>query len=113
MADEELGIVLIVLGVVLMVVGFIFWPICAIGVVLLIVGIVLLATERTRTQAYAMPGYGYPAQPPYMYPPQPPAAGAPVPQAPYTQPPCPVCGSPLSWVPQYGRWYCSRCQAYR
>lgn len=94
-----------------MVVGFFFWPICAVGLVLLIVGIVMVAQDRTRTQAYAP--YGYAAQPPYAYPPQPPAGGVPVPQAPYSQPVCPVCGSQLTWVPQYGRWYCGRCQAYR
>lgn len=114
MAEEEIGIVLIVLGVVFMVLGIFFLPICAIGFVLLIVGIVLMVTERQKMQAYGYPGYGYAGQPPYAYPPQPPAAGgAPVPPAPYTQPACPVCGSQLTWVPQYGRWYCSRCQAYR
>lgn len=111
MPEEELGIVLIVLGVVFMVLGFLFWPVCAVGIVLLVIGIVLMVSERTRAQAYAP--YGYPSQPPYAYPPQPPAAGMPVPQAPYTQPVCPVCASPLTWVPQYGRWYCTRCQAYR
>ena len=113
MADEEIGIVLIVLGIVFMVIGVFLWPVCALGLVLLIIGIVLIATERTRTQAYAYPGYGYPAQPPYGYPPQPPGVGAPVPPAAPGQPLCPVCGSPLTWVPQYGRWYCSRCLAYR
>ncbi len=113
MAEEEIGVVLIVLGVVFMLVGIFAWPICGVGLVLLIVGIVLVAQERGRAQAYAYPGYGYPGQPPYVYPPQPPAGGMPVPQAPPTQPACPVCGSQLSWVPQYGRWYCTRCQAYR
>ena len=28
-------------------------------------------------------------------------------------PPCPICGTPLLWVPAYGRWYCARCKAYR
>ena len=111
MAEEEIGIVLIVLGVVLMVVGIVFWPICGIGLVLLIVGIVLFATERSRAQAY-MP-YGYGAAPPYAYPQQPPTAPAPVPQGAYTPPVCPVCGSQLTWVPQYARWFCTRCQAYR
>ena len=22
------------------------------------------------------------------------------------QPPCPSCGQPLTWIPQYSRWYC-------
>ncbi len=33
----------------------------------------------------------------------------------YAPPPtyCPQCGSPLQWVPQYGRGYCPQCGAYR
>src|SRR6266568_2799486 len=27
--------------------------------------------------------------------------------------PCPVCGSPMTWYPQYQRWYCPRCAQYR
>ena len=26
---------------------------------------------------------------------------------------CPVCGQPLAWIAQYGRWYCSGCAQYR
>lgn len=113
MADEGIGIVLIVVGVVLMFVGLVSGFVCAIGLVLLVVGIILLATERTRAPMYAYPGYGYPAQPPYGYPPQFPGAAAPAPPAATGQPVCPVCGSALAWVPQYSRWYCSRCGAYR
>jgi predicted membrane channel-forming protein YqfA (hemolysin III family) len=114
MAEEEVGLVLIVLGIVLMAIGVFLWPICAVGFVLLIVGVILYATERSRIRAYAYPGYGYPGQPPYGYPPPPGvAAPAPPPPAQPGQPLCPVCGSALMWVPQYGRWYCSRCVAYR
>jgi hypothetical protein len=113
MADEELGVALIVIGVVLMIAGFIIPLICGVGIILLIVGIILLVTAQSRSPQLVAPGYGYPGAPPYGYPAQPPAAGAPVAPAPYTQPPCPMCGSPLSWIPQYGRWYCYRCQAYR
>jgi len=28
------------------------------------------------------------------------------------QPKCPVCGSPLVWVQQYRRWYCTKCNKY-
>src|SRR5438876_348973 len=38
------------------------------------------------------------------YPPYPPPA---VPAA------CPVCGSPMTWYPQYSRWYCHTCGQYR
>ncbi len=27
--------------------------------------------------------------------------------------PCPVCGGPMVWYPQYQRWYCPRCAQYR
>ena len=27
--------------------------------------------------------------------------------------PCPVCGGPMTWYPQYQRWYCPRCVQYR
>lgn len=26
--------------------------------------------------------------------------------------PCPRCGGPLAWVPEYQRYYCGRCSAY-
>lgn len=117
MADQELGIILIVLGVVFMILGVVFAPICGLGLVLLIIGIILAATHTPSTP-YAPYPYAYqppaaPTAPSQAYPPQPPAAGQPVPNAPYQQPSCYVCGSPLMWVPQYGRWYCSRCQSYR
>jgi len=38
------------------------------------------------------------------YPPYPPPA---VPAA------CPVCGSPMTWYPQYSRWFCHTCGQYR
>jgi hypothetical protein len=54
-----------------------------------------------------------PAATPYQYqpaavapaPPTPPAA------APGTTP-CPRCGRPLTWIPQYSRWYCYSDQQY-
>jgi len=111
MPENETGIVLIVLGVVLMAGGIFFWPICGLGIVLLIVGVILLAARPNQPMYYA-------PQPPYAYaPPQ--APSQPAPGAPaaapgvYTPPACPVCGTPLTWVAQYGRWFCTRCQAYR
>ncbi len=113
MANDDAGIALIVVGVVLMVFGFFAPPICGIGVILLIVGVVLVVMDRSRT-----PMYAYPAYPAYPYPPAGPAAPPQGPGAagtPGMAPPsvCPVCASPLTWIPQYGRWYCYRCQAYR
>ncbi len=119
MAEQDLGIILIVLGVVFMVIGVFFLPICGLGLVLLIIGIILAATNRPAQPYYTapygapQPGYAPPGAATQPYPPQPPVAGQPVPGAPFQQPSCYVCGSPLTWVPQYGRWYCSRCQSYR
>lgn len=41
-----------------------------------------------------------------------PAGYGPV-QAPIAPAACPVCGRPMTWVPQYQRWYCASCQQYR
>ena len=29
-----------------------------------------------------------------------------------TQPTCPTCGRPLTWIPQYQRWYCYNDKKY-
>jgi hypothetical protein len=51
---------------------------------------------------------------PYGYGPGPGFAPGPAsPQAPPTPAPCPVCGSPMMWYPQYQRWYCATCATYR
>ena len=114
MSNHELGIVLIVLGVVFMAFGFLFVPVCGLGFVLLIIGIILVATSpSTPAYYYPQPAYGAPGAPPPMYPAQSPAAGPPAAPAASQQPSCYVCGTPLTWVAQYGRWYCGRCQSYR
>lgn len=102
MSDRDTGVALIVIGAVLMLVGVFFWPLCGIGILLLIIGIVMAAAGGAQPAYYPPPYYPYPPQAP-----QAPVAG---PQAP---PNCPVCGQPLSWIAQYGRWYCARCQQYR
>jgi hypothetical protein len=118
MPEQDLAVALIVIGAVLMILGGLvpfMSLLCGLGVILLIVGVILVAAAPPRS-AYYGPRYAYPGYaPPYAYPPQPPAAGmsVPGPQTQYTQPTCYVCGSVLTWVPQYGRWYCSRCQSYR
>jgi hypothetical protein len=80
------------------------------GILLLVVGVILVAVTPRQPMFYAPPpaAYGYPPQQPGAAP-----GAAPVSPGTYTPPACPVCGSPLTWVPQYGRWYCGRCQAYR
>ena len=55
----------------------------------------LLVRPPLRQPGY--PGYGYG----YMPPP-------PMPMAQY----CPSCGKPMTFVPQYNRWYCNYCQKY-
>jgi len=42
------------------------------------------------------------------------AQAAPVQQQPSTQtlPLCPSCGKPLTWIPQYQRWYCYNDKKY-
>ncbi len=34
------------------------------------------------------------------------------PQQQSTQPTCPTCGRPLTWIPQYQRWYCYNDKKY-
>ncbi|MGQ0796401.1 MAG: hypothetical protein ACT4OI_00840 [Methanobacteriota archaeon] len=97
MAEREMGTTLILVGVILIVGGLLvpFLPfLCGIGVILLIIGIILAIVGQPRPVYYAAPGmYPYAAPPPAV--------------------PCPVCGQPLTWVPQYGRWWCGTCQQYR
>lgn len=46
-----------------------------------------------------------------------PIGGVPYGYGPYRAPPvsaaCPVCGGPMTWYPQYQRWYCPTCAQYR
>ncbi len=42
--------------------------------------------------------------------PQQAAAGQPAQSA--SQPTCPTCGRPLTWIPQYQRWYCYNDKKY-
>ncbi len=114
MPENEAGIILVVVGVLLMAFGIFFFPICGLGIVLLIIGVVLIVAQPSQPMYYApAPPYAYgPPQAPA--PPVQPAMGTAAPGAGgYTPPGCPVCGTPLTWVAQYGRWYCARCQAYR
>ncbi len=61
------------------------------------------------------PGTAAPPAAAYQYQPAPSAPAAP-PMAPAAAPgttPCPRCGRPLTWIPQYSRWYCYSDQQYR
>ena len=44
--------------------------------------------------------------------PQAPAQITNQPQQQSTQPLCPTCGKPLTWIPQYERWYCYNDKKY-
>ena len=48
---------------------------------------------------------------PMVAQPQPTAQPTPQPQQPQ-QPVCPTCKGPLSYIQQYQRWYCYKCQKY-
>lgn len=87
---------LVVLGLVLLIIGIVTSFLC-IGIPIAIAGLVLLIYGLVKEEP--RPAFAYPVYPP-VYLPQSTAL-------------CPVCGSPLQWVPQYGRWYCPRCGAYR
>ncbi|HEY4704372.1 MAG TPA: hypothetical protein VII27_01370 [Thermoplasmata archaeon] len=87
---------LVVLGAVLLIIGVLTALFC-VGIPIAIVGLVLLIYGLVKEEPRPM----------YMYPGYAPVY---VPQATAL---CPVCGSPLQWVPQYSRWYCQRCGAYR
>lgn len=89
---------LIVLGIVLLVIGILTSWFC-VGIPIAIAGFVILiygaVKENRPVVMYA---------PPYV--PVYPGAAAPAAA-------CPVCGSPLQWVAQYQRWFCTRCNQYR
>jgi sporulation protein YlmC with PRC-barrel domain len=53
-----------------------------------------------KPQVQAQSQATYQQQPPVQQPSQ---AAAPQQQS---QPMCPTCGKPLTWIPQYKRWYC-------
>lgn len=59
----------------------------------------------------ATPGMPY-AAPGAAAPMPPPAAPAMAPPAAAGSTPCPRCGRPLTWIPQYSRWYCYSEQQY-
>ena len=97
MVDQETGVALIAIGFALIVIGLFLsflGPVCGLGIVLLVVGVIIAAVGQPRPVYYQAPPGAYPAVAASTYP-------------------CPVCRSPLTWVPQYGRWWCGTCQAYR
>jgi len=53
-----------------------------------------------KPQAYAQSTYQQPTQ------------SQPTQQPQTSQPMCPTCGKPLTWIPQYQRWYCYNDKKY-
>ena len=53
-----------------------------------------------------------PQQQQSVYQPQPTQTAAQPAQQQSTQPLCPTCGKPLTWIPQYQRWYCYNDKKY-
>ena len=89
------GIVLLGIGVLGFIGGIFFFPLFCVGPILAIIGFVLLLYGALKEEPH----------PVYVN----------LPASPYGPAPtyCPQCGSPLQWVPQYGRGFCPRCGAYR
>lgn len=99
-----------------------------IGAILAVVGgfLGMSSSRGGAAQAPMRPGYpyggpppGYPAQPGYGGPPgypQPHQMQQPMPQPVHAQPPqagpAHTCGTSMTWVVQYNRWYCPRCNQY-
>src|SRR5437660_9745586 len=85
-----------------------------------IVFIIYLVVRESHPIGGAIPyGYAPPMYPPSQGPPPTSPPGGP-PTGPPTGPQMapapaafPVCGRPVMWVPQYGRWYCPTCGQYR
>ena len=85
--DAAVWVILLVIGTVLgTVVGF----------VIVLVIYLVVRENHPIGGGYPVAYGGYPSYPP----PAVPAA-------------CPVCGSPITWYPQYSRWYCHTCGQYR
>ena len=87
---------LVVLGLVLLVIGIITLWLC-VGIPIAIAGFIVLIYGAVKED-----------RPVIMYPAYAPAYPAAAPAA-----LCPTCGTPLQWVAQYQRWFCTRCNAYR
>jgi hypothetical protein len=115
---------------------FAFWLCTVAAIVGSIIAMLRPAVPGQQRPAYPMQPQGYPPQqqPQQGYAPQQPYGAQPMQpqQQPYSaqqsqpmqpmqqqQPmaqqgqPCPTCQTPVTWVAQYQRWFCQRCQQYR
>lgn len=82
-------------------------------IVIVIVLIVIFLLIRRRKGRAPAPVYGAappPPVPPMTQPSQP--TVAPQTQAPPPTATCPSCGGPLTWIPEYKRWYCYKENKY-
>ncbi|MDO9538242.1 MAG: hypothetical protein Q7J68_07980 [Thermoplasmata archaeon] len=60
------------------------------------IALIIWLLVRPPIRQYGYQGYGYMAPPPtpvFQY--------------------CPGCGQPMTFVPQYNRWYCNYCRKYQ
>lgn len=79
-----------------------------IGGIFLILGAALKAQETTVSGQPQYQQYPPPSQPQYQQYPPPPQQTSQQPPG----PPCASCGTSLTYVQQYGRWYCPNCRRY-
>jgi len=94
------------------------WGLIGLGVIVLVVAIVLTFTARRPTPVEVPVGAGSPppleflpaTTPPPIFP-TPPVPAPPPPPPPVGQY-CVVCGRPVTYIPQYGRYYCFPCARY-
>jgi len=76
------------------------------GILGLAGGIVTLTTAQPKAPSPAPTTIPTPAPAPTA------PAPLPSPQQPQAATPCPTCGGPLTYISEYQRWYCYRCQKY-
>ena len=85
-----------------------------VSVVLIVVGVFLLMRQE---ESFSDPSFPPVPPPPYRlsYASDLPSPSAPPPAyepSSSSEPPCARCGTPLSFIPEYHRWYCYECQEY-
>ena len=69
--------------------------------------VILKPAQQTASSPSPVTQQAQPAQ--FVQPAQ---FSQPVQSAQPAQPLCPICRSPLTWIPQYKRWYCYKDQKY-
>jgi hypothetical protein len=97
--------------------GYSFWLFWVGGAAALTGAIMANMNKAAGAAVAGAPGM-YPSGPmsggynPYAQPPVQMAPTQPTGQQVQTGPACPACATPATWVAQYNRWFCSRCNQY-